>query len=79
MRDHNYQEMVRKVTLYLDNELTESAEKELLNEIKSNPACREILTKEQSFRDLIKSKIHRQKPSPSLIQSIKEKLRFAPA
>ncbi len=79
MRDHNYQELVRKVTMYLDNELTESAEMELLKEIKANPAYLEILSKEQSFREFIKSKIHRRKPSPALVQSIKEKIRIAPA
>ncbi len=79
MRDHNYQDLVQKVTMYLDNELTESAEVELLREIKTNPAYFEVLSKEQSFREFIKSKIHRRKPSPALIQSIKEKIRIAPA
>ncbi len=79
MRDHNYHELITKVTMYLDNELSEHAEIELLREIKSNPAYLEVLSKEQSFRELIKSKIHRRKPSPALIQSIKEKIRIAPA
>lgn len=79
MRDQNYQELVRKVTMYLDNELSESAERDLLLEIKSNPAYLKVLSQEKSFRDFIKSKIHRRKPSPALIQSIKEKIRIAPA
>ncbi|MDX1939925.1 MAG: hypothetical protein SFU99_05190 [Saprospiraceae bacterium] len=79
MRDHNYQDLVRKVTMYLDNELTETAEMELLKEIKANPTYLEVLSKEQSFREFIKSKIHRRKPSPALVQSIKEKIRIAPA
>ncbi|MCB9266983.1 MAG: hypothetical protein H6558_18290 [Lewinellaceae bacterium] len=79
MRDQNYQELVRKVTMYLDNELSESAERELLREIKSNPAYLKVLSQEKSFREFIKSKIHRRKPSPALIQSIKEKIRIAPA
>ncbi|MFN7115470.1 MAG: hypothetical protein ACK4TA_01645, partial [Saprospiraceae bacterium] len=64
MRDHNYQDLVQKVTMYLDNELTESAETELLREIKANPAYMQVLSQEQSFREFIKSKIHRRKPSP---------------
>lgn len=78
MRDQNYQELVKKVTMYLDNELSESAERDLLLEIKSNPAYLKVLSQEQSFREFIKSKIHRRKPSPALIQSIKDKIRIAP-
>jgi len=79
MRDQNYQKLVEKVTMYLDNELSEKAERDLLTEIKSNPAYLQVLSQEQSFREFIKSKIHRRKPSPALIQSIKDKIRIAPA
>ena len=79
MRDQNYQELVRKVTMYLDNELTAQDERELLKEIQANPAYLKVLSEEQSFREFIKSRIHRRKPSPALIQSIKEKIRIAPA
>lgn len=79
MRDQNYQELVKKVTMYLDNELNENAERDLLNEIKGNPAYLKVLSQEKSFRELIKSKIHRRKPSPALIQSIKEKIRISPS
>ena len=79
MRDQNYQELVRRVTMYLDNELTESDERNLLREIKANPAYLKILSQEKSFREFIKSKIHRRKPSPALIQSIKEKIRVPSA
>jgi len=74
----NYQELVRKVTMYLDNELSKEAERELLNEIKQNPAYFEVLSKEKSFRDFIKSRVHRRKVSPALIQSIKDKIRITP-
>lgn len=72
----NYQELVRKVNMYLDNELTKEAERELLQEIKQNPAYLELLSKEQSFREFIKSKVHRKKVSPVLIQSIKDKIKL---
>jgi len=75
----NYQELVQKVTMYLDNELTQDAERELLKEIKANPAYYEVLSKERSFREFIKSRVHRRKVSPALIQSIKEKIKVAPA
>lgn len=72
----NYQQLVSKVNMYLDNELTKEAERELLQEIKQNPAYLELLSKEQSFREFIKSKVHRKKVSPALIQSIKDKIRI---
>ena len=72
---NNYQQLVQKVTMYLDNELTKEAEIELLKEIRKNPAYKELLSQEQSFREFLKSKIHRRKVSPSLIQSIKDKIR----
>jgi anti-sigma factor RsiW len=78
MKDQNYQELVRKITMYLDNELSEQAERELLREIQSNPAYIKVLSQEKSFREFIRSKIHRRKPSPALIQSIKEKIRVNP-
>lgn len=74
----NYQELVKKVNMYLDNELSKEAERDLLREIKTNPAYLEILSKEQSFREFIKSKVHRRKVSPALIQSIKDKIRVNP-
>ncbi|MEL7121581.1 MAG: hypothetical protein AAFO07_19190 [Bacteroidota bacterium] len=78
MRDQNYQELVKKVTMYLDNELNENAERELLKEIKANPAYLKILSQEKSFKEFIKSRIHRRKPSPALIQSIKSKIKTSP-
>lgn len=78
MRDKNFQDLVTKVTMYLDNELDERAERELLREIQSNPNYLRILSQEKSFREFIKSKIHRRKPSPALIQSIKDKIQITP-
>ena len=70
-----FQALVEKVNLYLDNELNESAERELLKEIKSNPEYFKLLSQEKSFRDFIKTRLNRSKPSPVLIQSIKESIR----
>lgn len=75
MRDQNYLDLVKKVTMYLDNELSEKEERALLSEIKANPAYLKVLSQEQSFREFIKNKIHRRKPSPALIESIKDKIR----
>jgi hypothetical protein len=74
----DHQELLKKVTLYLDNELSREDEHHLLQEIKSNPAFYELLSKERSFREFIKSKVHRRKISPAVVESIKEKIRIAP-
>lgn len=72
----NYQDLVKKVNMYLDNELTKEAERELLRDIKLNPLYKEILSKEQSFRQFIRSKVQRRTVSPALIQSIKDRIRI---
>lgn len=74
----DFQELMRKVTMYLDNELSENAARDLLKEIKSNPAYFKVLSQEKSFREFLKSKVHRRKPSPALIQSIKDKIQVYP-
>lgn len=78
MGNQNYQELVRKVTMYLDNELSKEAERALLQEIQQNPAYFKLLSKEKSFRDFIKSRVQRRKVSPNLIASIKERIKTAP-
>lgn len=79
MRESNDQkEFYRLMNLYLDNELSNEDEHKLLQELRTNPNYMEFLSKERHFRDFIKSKVHRRKVSPDLINSIKEKIRVAP-
>lgn len=78
MGNQDYQVLIQKVTMYLDNELTEREERALLQEIQSNNHYLKVLSQEKSFREFIKSKLQRRKPSPALIQSIKEKIRTHP-
>ena len=72
------QDFYRLMNLYLDNELTNEDENRLLQELKANPNYMEFLSKEKSFREFIKSRVHRRKVSPALIDSIKEKIGIAP-
>lgn len=46
MRDQNYLDLVKKVTMYLDNELSEKEERALLSEIKANPAYLKVLSRD---------------------------------
>jgi hypothetical protein len=73
---HSYQDLVKRVTMYLDNELSELQELELLKDIKSNPEYFAVLSKERSFREFLKSRVHKRKVSPSLVQSIKDNIQF---
>ena len=73
------QELTKKVRMLVDNELTKEDERQLLKEIKDNPTIMDLLKREQSFKDYLKAKMVKKKVSPTLIQSIKDKIRIMPA
>jgi predicted lactoylglutathione lyase len=75
----NQQELYQKVSMYLDNALSTEEQSVLMHEINTNPVCLEMLSKEQHFREFVKSRIHRRTASPALIQAIRDKVRIAPA
>lgn len=72
------QELTKRVRMLVDNELTKEAENQLLEEIQDNPSIMDILKREQSFKDYLKSKLVKKKVSPTLIQNIKDKIRVLP-
>ncbi len=67
--------ITQRVMLYLDGELSNKQERQLLAEIQGSPDLLERFSMEKSFREFIKSKISRKTVSPALVQSIKEKIR----
>ncbi len=67
-----------RLTLLVDNELSQEAENELLKEIKSNPDYADYLAKEKSFRTFIRARLPRRKASPDLLETLKEKIKIAP-
>lgn len=71
----SFKDLTRRVTLYLDGELSTEEERELLQEIQLNPQYVQLLSKEQNFREFIKSRLQRKTVSPTLVQSIKDKIR----
>ena len=71
----NYKALMAKVNMYLDNELSKTEERALLQELKQNPVYFDLLNKEKSFREFLKSRLQRRKVSPTLIQSIKDKIK----
>lgn len=70
----NYQDLVKKVTMYLDNELPRNEERQLLKEIQADPNYMQLLKREKSFKDFIKRKVQRRQVSPALVQSIKDRI-----
>ena len=74
-QESNLHGLFDKVNMFLDNELSDEQQRQLLDEIKTNPAYYDVLSKEKSFREFIKSKVQRRSVSPALIQSIKDKIR----
>lgn len=75
MGSNNFKDLSRRMTLYLDGELNTEQERELLQEIQQNPQYVQLLSKEQHFREFIKSRLQRKSVSPTLVQSIKDKIR----
>lgn len=69
--------ITQRVMLYLDGELSNKEERELLTEIQSSPDLLERFSMEKSFREFIRSKISRRTVSPALVESIKSKIRTA--
>jgi glutaredoxin-related protein len=73
----SFKDLTKRVTLYLDGELDTVEERELLQEIQLNPQYVQLLSKEQNFKEFIKSRLQRKTVSPTLIQSIKDKISTA--
>lgn len=74
MANQMNQDLVNRVHMYLDNELSKEDERQLLSELRQSPKLLETLNKEQAFKEFIKNKVNRKKVSPALIQSIKDKI-----
>jgi hypothetical protein len=72
------QDLFQNVSLFLDNALSKEEQVALQNEIDNNPACSEMLNREQCFREFVKSRVQRRSAAPTLIQSIREKAGIAP-
>jgi len=69
------QELIKKVSMYLDNDLSLEAQINFLQELQQNPQHKQIFDKERSIRNLIRSNVPTRKASPTLIDSIKEKIK----
>lgn len=73
------EDLMKRVAMFLDNELDKDEQKNLLLEIEKNEQFQSLLNREQSFKTYVKSHISRRNVSPALIQSIKEKITVSPS
>lgn len=64
-----------QIVLYLDNELNEVESLELLNTIRTKPEYMKWFKEEESFKKFIRNKATEHKVNPSLISSLKEKIK----
>jgi len=78
MSNQNQKDFLRRVSMYLDGALSKEEERNLLFEIKKSPELLEKYKMEKSFREFLRSKVNRRSVSPTLIKSIKDKIRVAP-
>jgi len=78
MSNQNHKDFLNKVSMYLDGALSNEEERNLLFEIKKSPELLEKYKMEKSFREFLRSKVNRRSVSPTLIKSIKDKIRIAP-
>jgi len=76
MGDQNYNaDLTNKVNMYLDNALSNEEQMKLLNQMQDDPSFNALLTKEKSFRKLIKNNMPRRKVSDDLIKGIMRKIK----
>jgi len=71
-----YTEIYQKVDMYLDKAMNEDDEREIINQIEKDPDYSHVFYAQKNFRDFLKRSVHRPPVSPTLIQSIKEKIRI---
>ena len=66
----------QQADLYLDKALSKEAEQAFLHSANHDPSINQILHKEKSFRNFIRSNVSRRNVSPDVIQAIRDKVRI---
>ncbi len=74
MATHDCKQVLNKVRLALDGELTDAEEKALADELNKCDCCLEHYEIEESFKKFICDKIKRKEVSVSLIQEIRNNI-----
>ena len=74
-KQHDCSEVISKVFLTLDGELSKDEEKEFFEELKRCSWCLEHYNIEQSFKEFLCKKISKKEVRPEIISEIKSKIR----
>ena len=77
MKSHNQDccpEIIQKVFLVLDGELSPKEEKEFLSHLEECPHCLEMYSIEKTFKEFLTKKLQKKQVNNSVINSIKEKI-----
>ncbi len=72
---HNCQQLMRKVMLLLDGEMSDTEEKDFLANVSICNHCLESYHIEKNFKDYIFNKVGRKKLSVEMLSSIREKIK----
>lgn len=67
-------EIIQKVFLVLDGEMSAKEEKEFLSHLNECPHCLEMYSIEKTFKEFLTNKLQKKQVSKSVINSIKEKI-----
>ena len=67
-------EIIQKVFLVLDGEMSAKEEKEFLSHLDGCPHCLEMFSIEKSFKEFLCAKVKKKKINSSLLITIKQKI-----
>ncbi len=67
-------DFLNQVNQYLDKSLSMDEEQKFLIEMRKDPMLKDMVNKEQTFRNFIKDNVPRRKFSPDLIEGIMRKI-----
>lgn len=76
MEKHDCIQILSKVFLALDGELTRKEEKAFLEELNKCSCCLENYSIEKSFKQFLANKIKHRSVQPALITAIREKIKL---
>ncbi len=71
----NFNEIQKRVNLYLDRELSIDAEKKFLRQVEADIDIRQMLEAERGFRELLRKKVQRAQVSHKFIDIIKKNIK----
>lgn len=75
LNDYECANLLKKVELAIDGELTLNEEKQLFQELEQNPWCFDVYNIEKCFKEFLCEKIERKSVDPDTVQCIRDRIR----